>query len=36
MICAVTKYYQGDKIEDDEMGGLWNSWKNFGLKTYRK
>jgi hypothetical protein len=21
MICAVTKYYQGDKIEEDEMGG---------------
>ena len=25
MIYAITKYYQSDKIEDDEMGGLWNS-----------
>jgi hypothetical protein len=21
-ICAVSRYYQGDKVEDDEMGGL--------------
>jgi len=29
MICAVTKYYQGDKIEDDdELGGVVKFLKN--------
>jgi membrane protein CcdC involved in cytochrome C biogenesis len=33
LICTITKYYLGDKIEKNEMGGTYHIWGREEVKT---